>query len=534
MSVIKATLRATQSANVYDMARFRSRGVLALLGLVLVSTGTLVWGRSGAAVPQPQTPILEVNTKQLGNSFSIGEVGLSMDANELGSGDLSADHAGLVRLMQLLGPSVLRIGGSSVDLSWWTSTNEPPPPWALNTVTPSDLSHLEGLLAATGWRVLLGVNIGHFEPARAVDEARYAKQIFGGRLLGIEIGNEPDEFGGHKDRLRVPTYNVTDYLAEAETYRQDLTTAVPGLPIYGPATARTRWLTEMGTAGGMFSTLTQHFYPSSACLGVSPDALIPPTAAELLSPTVRREENETLNTIRDESAIAARPIRISETGSAACTGNASASPVFASSLWSLDWALRAGSQGIEGINFHGHLGVCGPYNQSPICASTRDGAKAGHFAPQPEYYGLLAARKLEGGRFVPTDLIASRSLPNLTTWATLAPDGTIKIAIDNFSTTGSAQPLSLEMRGYSAFAQSLVGPSIDARTHITLGEEPVTSEGQWQPKRVRLIARAHTFRVSVPPASAVIITLRKNRSRAKLASKPQLPSLGDRRPQSPQ
>ena len=207
--------------------------------------------------------------------------------------------------------------------------------------------------------------------------------------------------------------------------------------------------------------------------------------------------------------------------------------MFASSLWSLDWALRAGSQGVEGINFHGHLGVCGPYNQSPICAPTRDAAKAGYVAPRPVYYGLLAARKLEGGRFVSTDLSASHSLPNLTTWATLASDGTIKVAIDNLSTTGSAQPLSLEIRGYSAFAESLVGPSIDARTHITLGGAGVTGEGQWQPKRVRLISHAHTFRITVPPTSAVIITLRKNRSRAKLASRPQLPSLGDRQAEAP-
>ena len=125
--------------------------------------------------------------------------------------------------MRLLGPSVLRVGGNSVDLSWWTSNGEPPPPWATSTVTPADLSALRGLLTATGWRVLLGVNLGHFEPSRAVDEARYAKRILGKSLLGIEIGNEPDDFG-KKPKLRAPTYSVGEYLQEADAYSQALST----------------------------------------------------------------------------------------------------------------------------------------------------------------------------------------------------------------------------------------------------------------------------------------------------------------------
>ena len=103
-------------------------------------------------------------------------MGLSTEASELETDHLSAAHDRLVRLMRLLGPSVLRIGGNSVDLSWWDSDGEPPPPWATSTVTPADLATLRGLLTATGWRVLLGVDLGHFEPVRAADEARYARR----------------------------------------------------------------------------------------------------------------------------------------------------------------------------------------------------------------------------------------------------------------------------------------------------------------------------------------------------------------------
>jgi hypothetical protein len=147
----------------------RGRRVLAVFVIVSAAVCTWVWARSAASVPLAPTAVLRVDTSRPGDDFEVGAVGLSTEAEELSSGHLSADHPSLVRLMRLLGPAVLRIGGNSVDLSWWTSSGEPPPPWATNTVTPTDLRVLHGLLTATGWRVLLGVDLGHFEPARAAD-----------------------------------------------------------------------------------------------------------------------------------------------------------------------------------------------------------------------------------------------------------------------------------------------------------------------------------------------------------------------------
>jgi len=449
-------------------------------------------------------------------------VGLSLDAHELGTDHLNANHPSLVRLMRLLGPSVLRIGGGSVDFSWWTSSGEPPPPWATNTVTPADLSALHGLLSATGWRVLLGVDLGHFEPARAADEARFAREILGADLLGIEIGNEPNSYNRDKVVLRPSTYGVGEYVHEAEAYRQALGTAAPGVAIYGPAAGKARWLSEMGATARMFTELTEHYYPTGTCpnapsstaLNAPSSTVLPqPTSAELLSPAVRQQENETLNALAQAGAIAGRSTRIGETGTGACGGNSSASPVFASALWSLDWALRAGSSGVKGLNFHGHLGICGSYNQSPICAPSTEAAQVGDVTPQPEYYGLLAASQLEGGRFVPTRLDAPHPLPNLTTWATLAPSGTVRIAIDNLATTGLAQPLSITASGYTATEEPLAGPSAEARSGIDLGATPVTDTGKWQSRPARLLGRGHSFHVIIRPASAVIVTLHPSHSR---------------------
>jgi hypothetical protein len=493
-------------------AGLRKRHALAALLVVLVaicaSAGVWVWARPAATPARPATVTLRLETSRPGNAFDLGAVGLSMDANELGARRLSARRRGLVRLMRLLGPSLLRIGGDAVDLSWWTATGEPPPAWATNTATPADLHALGALLHATGWRVLLGLDLGHFEPSRAADEARVAQQILGGELAGVEIGNEPDVYNHRRGKvvLRPPAYDVGEYLREAQAYRQALASAAPDVAVYGPALSTTAWLPQLGAEAALFTEITQHYYPAGECSG-GPPAASQPTAAELLSPQARQQEYETLATLARVGALAGRPTRIGETGTGTCRGNSPASPVFASALWALDWALRAVDSGTEGLNFHGHLGLCGADNQSPICGPTAAAAKALEVVPQPELYGLLAARQLEGGRFVQTGLSASESPPDLTTWATLAPDGTIKLAIDDLAVGGTAQAVSIPINGYTATVERLTGPSIEARSGIALGGAAVSSAGRWRPKSARLARKNHSFLVLVQPASAVIVTL---------------------------
>jgi hypothetical protein len=502
-----------------------------VLVVMLVVACAWVWTRSAASVPARSaagallapTAVLRVNTGRPGDDFEVGAVGLSTETSQLTMGRLSATNYHLVRLMRLLEPSVLRIGANSVDFSWWTSSNKPPPTWATNTVTPADLRVLRGLLSTTGWRVLLGVDFGHFEPMRAAEEARYAREILGSYLLGVEIGNEPDEYshakGQGKVDLRPPAYDVSEYLREAEAYRQALSAATPGVAIYGPALSKIQWLTQMGVTARMFTEITQHYYPTTTCTAASLSQAAspsepPPTVEGLLSPALRQQENDFLETIAQVGTIAGRPTRIGETNSISyCSESTPGSPSFASALWALDWTLRAASTGVKGLNFNNAFAACAndAQSQNPICAPNPKAANAGDVTAQAEYYGLLAASRLEGGRFVPTSVTSPDPLPNLTTWATLAPGGTVKIAIDNLATAGSAQPVSISTSGYTATEEPLVGSAAEARSGISLGGAQVTGSGRWRPRSVRLSHANHSFRVVVPPASAAIVTLHRTR-----------------------
>jgi hypothetical protein len=465
--------------------------------------------------------VLHMQRGDRGNEFEPGAIGLSIEAQELAGSGLSAHDSSLVELMRLLGPGVLRIGGDSLDESWWTSQNEPAPAWATSTITPADLGRLRELLEAAGWRAILGVNLGHFDPARAAGEALVAEHVLGPHLLGLEIGNEPSNYGNPDIGLRSSSYSVGEYLHELAAYSTAIRSAVPGIALYGPdlgSFAPLSWLQAVASdKGASFTSLDVHYYPTHYSVAKGACAAAPmPSPGELLSPEVREAENEALKSIHEAGQVAHLPTRISETNdSSSCDlpGAPSISPVFASALWSLDWALRAASAGVAGINFHGNFGRCIPEAFTPVCEPRHVAAARAAVTARPEYYGLLAARELEGGRFVPTHLSSSGSLPNLTSYATVGSSGTIRIAIDNMALEGPAETVSIPASGYTASYQVLAGPSLTARSEITLAHAGLTAAGQWHPRRMSPSRVGRWFRVMVQPASAVIVKLKPKSAR---------------------
>jgi hypothetical protein len=465
--------------------------------------------------------VLLIEPRDTGKYFSLGAVGLSLEASELRSPTLSASHDSLVALMRRLGPGVLRIGGNTLDSSWWTSNDEPPPAWATNVVDPSDLVVLRGLLAATNWRVILGVNLGHFDPARAASEAFTAAQILGTRLLGIEVGNEPNAYTTPAIKLRPSSYGIGGYLEELAAYSASVRAAVPQIRVYGPDVSSQAWLQSIASAKGIsLSAITVHYYPTfySVANSVCSDTSLP-TAGELLSPEIRGRENEVLQSIVHAGEVSHLETRISETNTTAdcgdTAGGPATSPVFASALWSLDWVLRSASAGVAGLNFHGSLGPCTPIAFSPICApgastiARTDAAAPPKYYARPEYYGLLAARQLEGGTFLRTALSGSSTLGDLTTYATIHANGDVTVAIDNFDAAKSASLL-LTVPGYhEAASETLVGPSIYATNDVTFGHAAFDALVTRRATQRPITKSGGSFPLHLKAASAMIVSLRR-------------------------
>ena len=474
--------------------------------------GVAAHGSISAAAPLT----VGVGSTSGGPAFADGAVGLSIEAYELATPDLSAGRGSLVALMRLLGPGVLRIGGNSLDTSWWTSTNEPPPTWATSVVTPTDLVRLDGLLLATHWRVILGVDLGHLDPTRAADEAGFATRILGSGLLAFEVGNEPDlyMYPTSAAALRPATYNPEGYLQELAEYAAAMRTQAPALVLYGPDVSQPAWLPTIAVYNEMsFDVITEHFYPTTYSVASSACVATPvPSAADLISRRVRGQESAQLRVLIAVGKFAHRETRMSETndtGSCDVPGGPATSPVFASALWALDWALRSASFGVTGINFHGYLGRCGASTFAPVCAATLRDEIRGDVSPRPEYYGLLAARQLEGGHFIGVKIRGATSLHDVTAYATLHNNGTITVAVENFSTT-AAVAVALKVPGYTRAAEeTLTAPSIHATQNVTFGGSAVTATGRWRPRPVPILTLNGRFRLRIAPASAWVVTLQR-------------------------
>lgn len=480
-------------------------GAVFLLSLLL----SALVGNSAA-----QPVVLAIDPGKPGNSFALGTIGISLETDELGKKDLNPEDKSLVALMRHLGPGVLRFGGGSVDSSWWTSRDERAPSWSTSDVTPADLLTLRKLLEATGWRVIISVNLGHFDPGRAADEARVASEILGARLVGIAVGNEPDKYSEPVVGLRPEAYDPNDYVNELMAYSTAIRAAMPNIQLYGPdLSSRSPWLRAItSNKAATFAVITSHFYPTSfsiakgACKG-TPE----PTADELLSSQTRERENQVLEALLDAGSLLHRPTRISETNTtSSCDyhGGPATSPVFASALWSLDWSLRAASSGVTGINFHGDFGTCAPDTFSPLCVMEASNGTIGPGA-RPEYYGLVAARELEGGRFVPVDVSTGNQSSDFTSYATLHSHGVITLAIDNFASDGETS-LRIDASGYRrASYMRLSAPSLGATADISLGRASFSTSGILSPKQARLAATKDGFRLSLAADSAAIVTLRR-------------------------
>lgn len=499
--------------------------ILAGRGSVEVHSPPIQLGRAAGDAARHVTLTVE-RPAHLGPKFGLGAVGLSIEAQELASPDLSANHRSLVTLMRQLGPGVLRIGGNSVDYSWWTSQDEPPPEWAASkahgasVVRPDDLDRLHGLLIATGWRAILGVDFGHFEPTRAADETSFAERVLGSSLLGIEIGNEPNSYGDPIDNFRPSSYSVDNYLEELSAYDVAIRAVAPSTKIYGPdiglggeSQALQTWLPMIVSDKNIpFAAITLHYYPTKYNNSESVCEPTPvPTALELLSPQVRERENTVIQAMVSAGQMAHRETRISETNttsSCQSSDGPDTSPVFASALWSLDWALRAASAGIAGLNFHGYFGVCAPNGFNPICAPNDIAERKGQVIARPEYYGLLAARQLEGGHFIPVHISGQGTQNGLTAYATEHPNRVITLALDNLGTETTS--VFLKMPRYDrALCRRLTAPSISATGGVTFGRASTKSNGTIRPGRTAIHGSHGTFRLTLEPTSAAIITLRR-------------------------
>ena len=355
-------------------------------------------------------------------------LGLSFELSGLPELADYSSRGDLVSLLRSLGGGVMRFGGISADTETAWLTEGAPPPWARTTIGPQQLAGIASLARATGWRVLLTVNLGHDEPAAAAQEARAAQSLLGASLEGIAVGNEPDRYVA--DGLRNTPWSFADYLTEVAAYRAAIAAAAPGVQIVGPDASSgglsVTWVNEAAT-GEHPALLTEHYYPLTRCQAYAP------TLGDLLSPLTRAHETAFLAQLAAAARASGIPLRMAETNSVSCRGQPGVSNVFASALWATDYLARAMSSGVVGVNFHDLIGE--PESYSPLVAAGPESLATGALHANPEWYALLLARALLGDRPIAANVAGGDR--TLTAAAFASPSGNVHIVLVDFQPTGA-------------------------------------------------------------------------------------------------
>jgi hypothetical protein len=278
-------------------------------------------------------------TKPLG-TIGPGFVGLSYEKSHLEDGYFTGTNAPLIALFQLLGPSLLRVGGNSVDESVWQAFDAGPPVGdaaAPSVITSADVDGLAAFAKAAGWKVLYGVNLKTSSAAAAEEEATYAAGALGTSLYGFEIGNEPDLY---KAVASSPgTWNLAAFESDWKTFAAAIHAGVPGAPLTGPASAAdyTSWTVPFAKdEAADIVLLTQHYYVANGQLATS-------TMNLLLAPNPGlATELKGLATAATANGIAGG-YRLSECNSFYNGGAPGVSDGYGTALWVIDFLFANGA-----------------------------------------------------------------------------------------------------------------------------------------------------------------------------------------------
>ena len=446
-----------------------------------------------------------VNAGHPGATVPKNFLGLSFEASALPQLASYANEGDLVGLLRSLGVGVLRFGGVTSDIDvGWTDGAITRPAWAPEELNPGDLQGLGVLAARSGWRVLLSLGLGHFEPEAAASEAAAAKAALGESLEAIELGNEPNSYALHG--LRSEPWTAVQYGEQVAVYRAAIEAAAPGIALAGPDVSGSSAFEKWGPAEVVDqgpALLTGNHYP----LGCN--EVPAPTIAQLLSPQTRKAEAVSLGRYVSVSQNAERPFRLDETNTVSCGGVAGISNTFASALWAVGYLSQAMAMGVSGINLEGNPTNCGGY--TPVCAPTAEDLATGTLVAEPEWYALLLLRAQIGERPIET-ITSAPGRPNVEVATFLAPDGTLHYVVvddDPPGARGVALALRVGRRFHGASILSLTAPSLTSLSGVTLAGQAVAADGSFtQPVRLPRAANVRgVITVDLKPSSAALVTV---------------------------
>jgi len=467
----------------------------------LVSIAVLLLPIAALASAAPDWPkaLVTVHTEEPRGAIPADFLGLSYEKPDMAQSHFRRGNTVMANLFRNLGAGVLRMGGTSVDLTYWRQTPaKPVSKKHAGAIEPSALESSYGFVQECGWRVIHGLNLGANDPAMAADEAAYAMRVGGQSVLALEFGNEPNIFA-EKGIRRESGYDYAQYHREVEAYYRAIFARLPGAPMAGPATTQKGdWFANfVRDFQGRIVLATSHCYPLSA-RQTDPRKETYASVENLLKAATELRPMPMIEDHVKAARAAGIPFRLTECNSASGGGKEGVSDVFASALWGVDFLFDLADRGVAGINLHSRFDKCEGY--TPFCWL------GDHYHVHPIYYSMLLFHQAMRGRTVPVEC---QSPVNVTAHAVLGDDHRLRVALINKDPAhGVSVSIAAGARRGEAGVIRLAAPSVMSKDGVTLGGSAVHQDGTWTPQGGEPVRCVNgRFDVPLPAASAALLTI---------------------------
>jgi hypothetical protein len=488
-------------------------------GAILLALLLLACTRSGIA---RNLAAVSIDVQPLGPVIPRDFDGFSIEVDDAAQkylGTAAAPNPVFYQLLKNLGAGTIRIGGDSTDYSCWDPAHAPHPDECRYTITDSAIRGYFKASQATGWPLIIGINLAQNDAAWALEYGRElirVSRLFpGARLMAFEFGNEPDLFST-ETRARPPGYSWRDLVKDWKGYIRAFKTdpLTSRVALAGPAfdDASSRWKDRdlapfIDSAGrSNLGLVTVHEYPTDTCNGDT--VTIPELLAANLVRAYRRRAAGWV------SAVSARrlSIELGETNSTACAGRRGVDDVFASSLWALDWLFTNAQLGFRRINFHMDGAA---YSAVWVKTNRRSSPTAYWNTINPLYYAMYAFTRAESRHLISTRV---SSEANVTAFAASSCTGcAITLFIMNKDVTASGEiNIRLSRRMGRASVVLLRAPSLRSRS-VTYGDQSFDpNSGLIGRPKSQVIApgRQGNYSVHLPTAAAAIVEIQPRASAA--------------------
>ena len=499
---------------------------------ITVASLSGIAGHSAATAQEPLATV-EVQSEKPGRRIPRDFVGISLEVSTAGQGigafapggkgparvaeyalgTPDAPNQVFFRFLRNLGPGILRLGGNSQDNTCWNAAAALHRDWCKGELTSGDLRLFSKAAAASGWRLIVGLNLKQNSPEWALSEVKQgiAKQIKPGEIIGLEIGNEPDLFS--RDGSRPAAYSAADQVKEFAAYRDAFQKdpAARQYAVIGPATC-CKWhnARDLGTfidgvGASSLKLATVHSYLLTTCGGKKV------SIEELLAPELMKRLDEQAKELVDAASERQVPLALAETNSASCGGMPGVSNAFAAALWGLDSLFSGAEDGYSGVDFHISYRSDGSSYNAVDTYKTANG-KAGSYenVAEPLYYAMyFFARSASGRSLLPVEI---KTAANVRAYAT-SECGTcaVNVTVLNKDAKASGR-VRIHVSGKRGAASLLLmkAPKLESMaSEVSYGGERFDGAGDIRPphkQNVQPNARGE-YEFELPTAAAAVLTV---------------------------